>query len=186
MKDEEIVRLYLQRDENALTITANQYRDYCTSIAYGILRDHREAEEIVNDALLKLWNTIPPEKPNPLKGFLGRITRQLSINRYEYAAAKKRGGGAYQVAMEELEQCLGDGECSDNWEDMMGLREAMNGFLRTLPDRTRSIFLQRYWYFCTVKEIAREHAIGEGAVKMLLLRTRNKMKEYLQQEGFSV
>ena len=96
MKDEEIVRLYLQRDENALTITANQYRDYCTSIAYGILRDHREAEEIVNDALLKLWNTIPPEKPNPLKGFLGRITRQLSINRYEYAAAKKRGGGAYQ------------------------------------------------------------------------------------------
>ena len=109
MKDEAIIELYFARAEEAIRETELSYGQYCRSLAYGILRNHEDAEETVNDAYLKTWASIPPQRPANLKGFLGRITRQLSLNRLEKNTAAKRGGGTYALALDELAECIPGG-----------------------------------------------------------------------------
>lgn len=182
MTDEQIVTLYWDRQENAIAETDSKYGRYFHYIAFGILCDDEDARETVNDTYLKAWNTIPPEKPRHLKAFLGRITRQLSINRLEWNTAKKRGGAQYDLALEELSGCIAGS--SDDYADMTALRDCLNVFLRSLPRDARRVFIRRYWHMHSIAQIAEDFSFSESKVKSMLMRTREKLKKHLIYEGF--
>ena len=180
MDDQQIIDLYWGRSQEAIAATAEQYGRYCQAIAGRILGSREDGEECVNDAYLRAWNAIPPQRPDSLAAFLGAITRNLALDRYRSAGAEKRGGGQTALALEELEGCLPAG---GGWlEDELALTDALNRFLASLPPQVRVIFLRRYWYFCSVREIAAACRISEGKVKMTLMRTRRKLKAYLEKE----
>ena len=185
MTDEEIIALYLARDEDAIKATEACYGRYCYAIAYAILCDRSDAEEIVNDAYRKAWDSIPPEHPNPLRGFLGRITRQLSLNRMDYHTAKKRTS-ELPLVLDELSECLSDKDEGRTLCESIALREALNRFLRSLPLEARRMFILRYWHMNSISELADRFSVSESKVKSLLFRTRKKLKEFLMQEGFAL
>ena len=185
MTDDRIIGLYLERSEDAVTETQRQYGRYFTSIAYGIVRNESDAEEIVNDVYLQAWNTIPPEHPDSLKAFLGRMTRQLAIKKLEKNTAKKRGEGQYPAVIDELTECV-SGDDSEDIPDQIALRDALNRFLRTQPPEVRGVFIRRYWHMQSIADIAGACSMGENRVKSQLMRTRKKLKKYLMEEGFSV
>ena len=185
MTDEQIVELYWERSEEAISETQKAYGPYFHYIAFGILRNDEDAGEIVNDTYWKAWNIMPPQRPNPLKTFLGRITRQLSINRLEKNTALRRGGGQYEAVLDELAECTADERAADP-EELVLLRDVLNRFLCQMPQESRRIFVQRYWYMCSVSEIAQDSGLKESKVKMQLLRSREKLREYLQKEGIAV
>lgn len=181
MQDEQrIVELYWARAETAIAETQKVYGGYVYAIAYRLLGNEEDAREIANDTYLKAWNLIPPQRPALLRTFLGRIARQLSINRLEHATAKKRGAGEYTYVLEELQGYIPSSQ--EDFVDTLVLRDTLERFLRTLSADSRRIFLQRYWYMCPIAEIARQCSMSESAVKMQLLRTREKLREFLQKE----
>lgn len=184
MEDREIMELFRLRSEAALSETEKKYGRYCLYIAERILGSAADAEEIVNDAYLKAWNTIPPQDPESLKSYLGTLCRQLALDRYERDHAAKRGGQTALV-LEELEEVLPDGNGDDPGESA-ALTAAMDAFLASLPDRTRKVFLRRYWYAAPIAEIAAEYGMRESGVTVLLLRTRTKLKQFLEKEGFAL
>lgn len=183
MEDQEIIALFWARSEHAIEETANKYGLYCRQIAYNILESITECEECVNDAYLQAWNSIPPNRPSKLRLYLGKITRQLAIDRYRYLRAEKRGAGRMTLALDELQ--LSD-TVQDRVIDKILLRNILNEFLAGLRPDTRKIFIKHYWYLRTVKEIAAEMDISESKVKMTLLRCRNELKKALEKEGVSV
>lgn len=186
MTDEMIVELYWQRDERAIKETELAYGGYIRYVAYAILRDESDADEITNDTYLKAWNSIPPQRPKPLKAFLGRIARQLSLNRAEYNTAAKRGGAQYPLALDELLECVADPDTTPDSADLIALRDVINAFLRTLPTDARRMFIRRYWYMDSIQEIALAFAVGESRVKSTLARARAKLRKKLEKEGFEV
>ena len=184
MEDKQIVDLYWARSEKAITETDKKYGRYCHYIAYQILSDNEDAEEIVNDTYLKTWNTVPPNRPDPLKGYVGMISNQLALDRYDHQTAKKRGGGQMTLVLGELADCIPDGDSGQDIGASVALRDALRRFLGTLSHKTRNIFVRRYWYVTPISEIAKEFGMKESAVAMLMLRTRTKLKEFLEEEGF--
>lgn len=183
MEDKDIIRLYFERSEEAISETALKYSALLSHIAYGILGSREDAEECVNDTYKRAWDSIPPGEPKRLSAFLGKITRNLSLNRYNQLTALKRGGGSREIALEELEECVpAAGDVQREVEDAE-LAELINGFLDKLSRESRIIFMRRYWYFCTVSEIAEDMHIGESKVKMSLSRTRKKLKQFLEKQG---
>lgn len=183
MEDKKIIDLYWNRCESAIAETDKKYGRYCNTIAFNILHNREDAEECVNDTYFKVWGVIPTLRPLKFSAFIGKITRNLSLNKYEYYHAQKRGQGETQVVFEELEGCVtGSGNVEDVVEDML-LTEKINQFLESLSAEKRKIFMRRYWYFSNIKEIAADYRMSESKVKMILLRTRNALKEYLEQEG---
>lgn len=184
MDDKNIVELFWGRSEDALKETQSKYGKYCTSIACNVLGSREDAEECVNDAYLRLWNAIPPARPNSLKAFLGKIVRNVSLDRYDANTAAKRFDSSTELAFYELEECIPDTEAPIS--DELALRTAINGFLATLPKRTRIVFMRRYWYLCSAKQIAESMGMSESNVKVTLLRTRQKFKEYLEKEGIGI
>lgn len=186
MTDQRIVELYWERSPLAIEETARAYGQYFHYIANGILHSDEDSEEIVNDTYLKAWNTIPPERPQNLKAFLAEITRRLSINRLEHNLAKKRGGGQYTLAFDELLECIsGTGEPEDAAE-LAALQGSINKFLRSLPTEARRVFIRRYWHMHLISEIAKDFSMSESKVKSLLSRTRQKLKKHLLREGFDI
>ena len=186
MTDEQIVELYWERSEEAIKETEKQYGRYFHYIAKEILQDEEDAKDIVNDTYLKAWNSIPPEKPNPLKAFLGRITRQLALNRIEQNKAQKRGGGQYLLALDELAECIPDCSESDDIASSIDLTDAINTFLRSLPIDQRRIFIKRYWYMSSIADTAKSFGMSESKVTSMLFRVRKKLKEHLTKEGFDL
>ena len=186
MTDEMIVELYWQRDERAIQETELAYGGYIRYVAYAILRDESDADEITNDTYLKAWNSIPPQRPQPLKAFLGRIARQLSLNRVEYNTAEKRGGSQYPLALDELLECIADKDAAPDAAELIALRDALNAFLRTLPTDARRMFIRRYWYMDSIADIAWTFAASESRVKSTLARARAKLRKTLEKEGFDV
>lgn len=182
MDDKQIVDLYWARSEVAITETEKKYGRYCHYIAYSILGDDEDAKEIVNDTYLKTWNTIPPNRPPYLKPYIGTISRRLSLNRYEAKNAQKRGG-QMALVLEELNECIPDRN-TENIGDSLALRDALNRFVGSLPEKTRRVFVRRYWYVSPISEIAKEYYMKESSVTVLLLRTRNKLKAFLEKEGY--
>ena len=180
MDDSVITELYWQRDERAINESRSKYGAYCSTIADNILHSAEDTEECVNETWLKAWNAIPPERPSRLSAFLGKITRNLAIDRYRRDRSGRCGGGQTALCLDELGECTG-GETAI--EDRLALRELLNIFLRGLPEKNRDIFLLRYWYMMPVAEIAKRNALTEGAVKMILQRVRKKLKKYLEKEG---
>lgn len=183
MDDKKILDLYWMRSETAISETANKYGRYCHFIAFNILRNDEDCQECVNDVYWKAWKTIPPQRPNRLSIFLGKITRNLSLNLYKKQNAGKRGNGQVPLALDELQECVPAGDSTEQALDGIFLTEILNQFLASLPAETRKIFMRRYWYLSSVQEIAEDFHIGESKVKMLLLRSRNKLKILLEKEG---
>ena len=183
MDDKTIVALYWERAEAAIEHSQQKYGKYCYRIADNILHNHEDDEECVNDTWVRAWNAMPPERPTVLQAFLGKITRNLALDRYAHDRAKKRGAEIDDVA-EEFWQCVPNGELS--LADQAALHQAINGFLATLPERTRIIFLQRYWYVCPIEQIAAETGLAPGNVKVILHRTRRSFKEYLEKEEIDI
>ena len=186
MNDDQILDLYWARSEEAVARTAERYGTYCRTIARNILDSQEDEEECVNDAYLRAWNAIPPERPENLGAFLGRITRNLALDRYRRAAAEKRSADRSALVLEELKDCIPAGTEAARLDDGLALREALGAFFASLSPRIRVIFLRRYWYFFSTKEIAAAYGMSEGSVKMTLLRTRRKLKQYLEKEGISL
>ena len=171
------------RAENAVAETAAKYGAYLKYIAYNILKNREDTEECTNDTYMKVWNTIPPERPNCFKAFIGRIARNTAINLYnKYNALKRRGS---EIALDELAECIPDPNIDKVSEDKE-IREGLNTFLRSLPEEPRKIFVKRYWYMSSVKDIAKELKFSESKVKMSLMRTRNALKDYFAGEGISI
>lgn len=183
MDDKQIIELYCSRSETAISETAVKYGNYCHTIAYNILHSREDSEECVNDTYFRVWNAIPPERPNKLSVFLGRITRNLSLDRFEKSTAAKRGGGQLPLALEELGECVSTGHPEEQAVDALVLSQALNQFLEALGPEQRKIFLRRYWYFSSIREIARDFHLSESKVKMTLMRARNQLRQHLEQEG---
>ena len=183
MEDEKIVRLYWERDENAIRETHIKYGKYCYTVAYNILHPHEDSHECVNDTWYGAWNAMPPEKPNKLQCFLARITRNIAIDRYRYDNAQKRGAEMEGI-IDEYWECIPDGSISIE-EDFV-LKQTINGFLASLDTKTRVIFMRRYWYSMSIKDIADGMHLSENNISLILHRTRNKFKDYLTKEGIFV
>lgn len=183
MDDSKIIELYFVRSEQAIAETARKYGRYCHYIAYSILQNDEDSEECVNDTYLRAWNSIPPKRPERLQTFLGKIARNLSLNKWEKLSAEKRGAGQTAVVLDELLECIPDEQRADRVVDDILLKETLDRFLDGLPSETRKIFVRRYWYMSTVKEIAEEYGISESKAAVTLFRTREKLKNELEKEG---
>ena len=187
LDDSKIIELYWARDESALTETDRKYGNYCWKIAHNILLSPEDAEECVSDTWLRAWDSMPPQKPAILSAFLAKITRNLSIDRYKSAHADKRGGGRVAVCLDELCDCIStDTGSAERTLEEQELASVIDRFLRTLSERDCSIFLRRYWYVDSVASIARRYRVPENNIKSNLFRTRNKLRKFLQEEGFAV
>lgn len=183
MEDSRIIELYWQRDSEAIVASEEKYGGYCRMIAENILHSRPDAEECVNDTWLQAWNAIPPQRPQSLKLFLARITRNLCFNRYNEQTAQKRGGGETALVLDELAQCLPAETDVESELLLRELRESIRSFVRALPARERNIFLLRYFYTEPISKIAERCAISEGNVKVILSRTRRKLQKRLIKEG---
>lgn len=183
MHDKEIVALYWNRDESAITETSKRYGKYCFTIAFNILNNHEDAEECVNDTWMNAWKSIPPQRPNNLSTYLGKITRNLSFNRYKLVRAKKRGMGQIEIALSELEGCVPDHINLQHFEDELVLTDAIEAFLRKQSRIERNIFVGRYWYLYQIHDLAQYYQMSESKVASLLFRMRGKLKKHLEKEG---
>lgn len=183
MEDERIIELYWARSEQAIAETAEKYGRYCRTVARNILGDEHDSEECVNDTWLRAWDSIPPAQPPRLRAFLARITRNLALHRAEHRDAQKRGGGQYVQALEELHQCIPAG---GDPAESMALTELLERFLAELKPENRRLFLRRYWYMCSIRELAAAEKTGESVVKMRLKRMRQALREYLEKEGITL
>ena len=186
MEDSRIVDLYWQRDETAIAETEKKYGKYCLSVARRILDDRQDAEECVNDTYLGAWNAMPPHRPAVLPTFLGKIARRLSLKKRRDRTAGKRGGGIVAESLDELEDCIPSGQRIDDALEGRELEAAVNAFLEGLPADERRVFLRRYWYFDSVREISVRYGFGESKVKMTLKRTRDKLRARLEKEGIFI
>lgn len=186
MEDFEIVELYWDRNENAITQTDRKYGKYCRKIAFSIVNDREDTEECVNDTYLQTWNSLPPQRPEKLSTYLGKICRNISINLYEKLTADKRGGNETDACLDEISELIGGSSEVEEQLDLTVLTDLINKFLRSCEKQARTVFVQRYWYMMSVKEIARENRMSDSNVKMTLSRTREKLKLYLEEEGYSI
>ncbi len=186
MDDKDIVRLYWDRNDQAIRATSDKYGRYCRSIARNILNNEEDAEECVNDTYLNAWNAMPPHWPENLAAFLGKITRNLSFNKYKRDHAKKRGGGEIDLVLDELTDCVSDTDAVEQSIDRRELAEAIGLFVKSLSLEKRNIFLCRYWYSDAVSDIADAYGMRQGTVSKILERTRKQLKAYLTERGFEL
>ena len=182
MNDIMIIDLYYSRNEQAIKETDIKYGKLCFNLADNILRNHQDSEECVNDTFLGAWNSIPPQKPENLPVYLGKITRNLALNRYKRNSAVKRGSGQVEIALSELENCIPDQTGVDKTVEEKLLAAAINRFLHTQSKIKRNIFVRRYWYLYSIKEIADAYEMSESKVKSVLFRMRYELKEHLVKE----
>lgn len=180
LTDAEIVELYFARSEQAIAESEKKYGLTCHRIAYNILHSDEDAEECVSDTWLRAWNAIPPEHPVRLGAWLSTVTRRLALTRYEHRKAARRFAGV-ESSIDELSECIPENSLSV--ADDVVLRMAINGFLASLPTRTRMIFMRKYWYMDSVADIAKAFGMSEGAVKVTLHRTRERFRKWLVKEG---
>lgn len=184
MQDEKIVALYWQRDENAIQETEQKYGRYLSKIAHNILSDFEDSREAVNDTYLKAWNSMPPHRPGVLATYLGKITRQLSIDIFRRRNREKRRASQYALSLSELEECVCGGNTTEQDVDLHLLAEAINAYLYTLTPQARNTFVGRYYYMDSIREVAAYYGMSESGVKSMLFRTRQGLRNYLEQEGF--
>ena len=186
MEDDRIVQLFWDRDESAITQTDYKYGNYCTAIAKNILGNMEDAQECVNDTYMNAWNSMPDHRPKMLSTYLGKITRNLSFNRYKSNHAEKRGGSEISSVLDELSEFVSGRENVEQEIEYRELIKAIESFLETLSPKKRSIFICRYWYSDSISDIAIQHGMRQNAVSMTLKRQRLKLKQYLIERGFKL
>lgn len=182
VQDEKIIEMLFSRDERGLSELSRIWGGYCSSIARSLLGDESDAEECVNDTYMKLWNSIPPAKPIPLKPYIGRTVRNCALDRLDYERAQKRGGGELPLILSELEDCLSAVDNSAEGEISL----AIDAFLRGCERDVRVIFVRRYFYGDPMREIAERLCCSEVRVRSTLHRTRKKLRAYLEAQGINI
>lgn len=185
MNDAEIIDLYWRRDEEAIHQTEISYGKYLRRTAQNIVNDREDSREIVNDTYVRTWNAIPPARPGALLVWLSRITRSLAIDRLRYLTRQKRGSSQYELSLDELSECIPDDSACQEY-DLSLLKETINHFLRQYPQKSRNLFLCRYFWFDSLKEAAEICGYSQSAAKTQLHRMRAALKEYLEQEGYTI
>lgn len=183
MDDNGIIQLYWDRNDRAIKATSEKYGHYCKAIARNILHNEEDAEECVNDTYLNAWNAMPTHWPEQLETFLGKITRNLSFNKYKYNHTEKRGGGEIVFVLDELTDCISDVDHVESVIDRQELIKSINSFVKNLPAKKRNIFVRRYWYADSVLSIANDYGMLQGTVSKILERTRKQLKVYLTERG---
>lgn len=183
MTDNEILDLYWNRCESAITATAEKYEKYCRAISYNILHNDEDAKECVNDTWLGAWKSIPPKRPERLSAFLGKITRNLSLNRFKQYTAKKRGLGQTELVLSELSDCVPSADSVEQSVEEMVLVQSIEQFLYAQSQQKRNIFIRRYWYLHSIKDIADVYGMSENKLTSLLFRMRKELQIHLEKEG---
>ena len=183
MLDEQIIDMYWARSEDAITETENKYGSLCYSVAYKILENLEDSKECVNDTYLKAWNSMPVQRPDRLSAFLAKITRNLALTRYEYYTAAKRGGTQTELVLDELADCISGGDTTDSVVDEMYIADILNSFLKSIGEKSRNIFVSRYFHMFSVKEISERYGLKESYVKVSLHRSREILRDILKREG---
>ncbi len=182
--DNEIIELFNSRDEKAISAASSKYGRYCTAVAMNILGNRQDAEECLNDTLLKAWESIPPAKPDNLPGYLAKIAKNISLNRYRSTHTEKRGSGSIDSVYEELSECVPDKNSIERSYEHKELIEAINVFLAKLAADKRDIFVLRYWYCMSVSEVAARVGVSENRAAVELFRTRKRLVKHLEKRGF--
>lgn len=183
MEDQMIIKLFLERSENAISELSHKYASLCKSLSYYILNNEQDAEECVNDTFLAAWNSIPPNEPNPLSSYICRITRNLSLKKYHTNTAKKRNN-YYDMILEEIEDCFIGKNITEDEILVQELTKYINTFLSQLKEKDRIIFVQRYWFCYSIQEISAKMNLNPNYINVNLHRTREKLKSYLKKEGY--
>lgn len=185
MDDREIIKLFFERSEQAITELSNKYGTVCSKIAFNILNSTQDAEECVNDAYLGVWNTVPPQDPSPLLSYVFRIVRNLSIKKYRANTAAKRNS-IYDVALDELENCFPSSVSADDEFNASETARIINEFLESLDKENRIIFVRRYWYSDSITDIAKQFGRNEHNISVRLSRIREKLRKHLIKEGITI
>jgi len=187
MDDKEIIDRLIARSESAITALGDKYSKYCRVIAINILGDAEDTEEVLNDTYYRVWNSIPPEQPNNLRAYIGRITRNLSLDRLDKIRAEKRGGGQIDVILSELEECIVDNKNTpEKLAESEEISAALNEFLIGQSIENRCVFVRRYWRAASIEEIATNFDMSVGKVKTILFRMRKKLRKHLEKEGIHI
>ncbi len=183
MDDEKIIGLFFERSESAIDELDRKYGSLCRSVSKNVLGSEEDAAEAVNDTYLAVWNQVPPEKPENLLAYVLRIAKNQSLKILRYRSAQKRDS-FYQVALDELEECLPGNSSVEAEIDFKELSEAVDSFLETLSQENRVIFLRRYWFSDSLRDIAKLTGLTEKTVSVRLVRLRKKLKDYLSERRF--
>ena len=183
MEDSIIVERFWERNETALSLVSEKYGKYCASIAFNIIGNEQSAQEVVQDTLLRLWETIPPNRPKKLQAFIGKIARNISLDAVKAMIAQKRGGGEALLVLDEIANLSTDDNNVEVLAEQHELIDAINDFLGTLSETKRNVFVLRYWHCCTVPEISQIIGMSAANVSNILKRERKKLMEYLNKRG---
>lgn len=178
MEDNKIIELFIDRSEQAIAETAEKYGTFCKMIAYNILRDHGESDECVNDTYLSLWNSIPPQIPQVLKSYTGKITRNKALHIYEKKNRMKRHADIVDAVLNELEDCVDMTADVEYDSEKREIQTVLIEFLDGLEKEKRVVFVMRYWYMMTEKEIAEKRSLSVSNVKIILHRLRKELKSF--------
>lgn len=184
MDDSRIIELFFERNEAALKEVSKKYGAYCAGIARGILKNSEDAEECLNDTYMSAWDSIPPKRPTSLGGYLGKITRNNALNRINFFSRQKRAGDT--LSFDELDEFVSGKYSAEDLTSETELAAAISAFIKKLPQKTRELFLGRYWEMLSHEELAGRYKMSESAVAVALGRTLKKLKEYLLKEGFEI
>ena len=182
MEDCEIIELYFARNESAISETDRKYGRFCSNVSRNIVRDDMDVEECVNDAYLHTWNSIPPTRPISLMAYLAKLVRNISLNVLKARNTKKRGSGEYELVYDEISNVVPSNESVEDVYEGISLKDLLNRWLDSLPAEHRMVFVGRYWFFDSISTISVKMGYSESKTKMLLLRLREKLKEYLESE----
>lgn len=180
MDDKAIIRLYQERNEDAISETEKKYGSYCHKISWNILQNQEDVSECLNDTWYSAWNQIPPTIPLSFQAYLGKLIRSISIDRWKHNHAKKRRGSQLDVAIEELEECLPNTEQTPE-QQLFGeaLKEVILRFVKSQSSPEQQVFLLRYWYFMSISEIESITGMHGSRIKIMLYRLRKKLKKHL-------
>lgn len=183
ISDEKIIEMFFQRDEKAISAASEKYGSYCRAVARNILGNEQDAEEVMWDTLYKVWEAVPPQKPENLPGYLAKIAKNLSLNRYDKLHTNKRGKGQVPLIYDELSECLSHGTSVEKTVEQKEITLALDKFLGRLSVRKRKVFVLRYWYCLSIGEIAAKTGERENTVAVTLSRLRQKLYEHFKKEG---
>ena len=186
MEDNEIIQHFWDRNESAVRESLQKFGSYCRSIAKGILNNHEDSEDCVNEALMRAWESIPPKKPQSLCAFLGRITKNIALDRIRASKSVKRGSGELALVYEELDEIIADAKSVEDTMERKEMMSAISSFLRKSKENDRRVFVLRYWYCRSIDDISRELGIKEENIYVILSRTRIKLRDHLRREGYDV
>lgn len=186
MDDLKIIDLLLNRDESALNVLSEKYGSYCMKISCNILSNSSDSEENVNDTYMQVWNSIPPQTPKNLMAFIGRLSRNLALNKLKAKNAEKRNPTGGFLSLSELDECTPAQLSVENEADTKNLSRHISKFLYTQKEDARNVFVRRYFYCDSIEDISDRFSFSPSKVKSMLMRTRDKLKAYLQKEGYSI